>query len=74
MPPPSVGGIIFIIYKQPEVTSDQQPVFSSITPGTSSSTARRTAAPTALGAAMPIDENDQDGHFNHPEGEGYFAA
>jgi len=25
---------------------------------------------------MPIDENDQDGHFffNHPEGEGYFAA
>jgi len=27
-------------------------------------------------AAMPTDEDDQDGHFffNHPEREGYFAA
>ena len=30
----------------------------------------------ANGAAMPMDENDQDGHFfyNHPERGGYFAA
>ena len=30
----------------------------------------------ANGAAMPTDEDDQDGHFfyNHPERGGYFAA
>jgi len=30
----------------------------------------------ANGAAMPTDEDDQDGQlfFNHPEREGYFAA
>ena len=30
----------------------------------------------ANGAAMPTDENNQDGHFfyNHPERGGYFAA
>ena len=30
----------------------------------------------ANGAAMPTDENDQDGHFffNYPEGGGYSAA
>jgi len=31
---------------------------------------------SANGAAMPTDEDDQDGHFfnNHPERGGYFAA
>jgi len=30
----------------------------------------------ANGAAIPTDEDDQDGNFffNHPEREGYFAA
>ena len=30
----------------------------------------------ANGAAMPTDEDDQDGHsfFKHPERKGYFAA
>jgi len=30
---------------------------------------------SASGAAMPTDEDDQDGHFfNHPERGGYSAA
>ena len=43
---------------------------------TSSSTVHGPAHRGANGAAMPTDEDDQDGNFfyNHPERGGYFAA